>query len=271
MFTAVSSVLIVAHRNSRRSLSSFPDLKSAAGFLTMAVLSRGNPPPPPPPPPCIFASINYFRGRKDPERYRAAALQRRYRLCPSLFLVPTILLHRHPSSSPPVVFFQPDFSVSLGGMQFTELFLNPSGGTTAEPREKRSREKENTERNGRKRGRRRRRRNEVGGSHGVSCFAQEASTPRFLYVSLPGSPIPISPPIHSLHPFSTRIPIHLPFRTNARTVPRLSSFRNNFPKITVENHCDFGMVKRCYARISVRKVEAKRIDRAYSGWAYSEA
>lgn len=128
-----------------------------------------------------------------------------------------------PRSLPPPtttrpVFFQPDFSVSLrAGMQFTELFLNPSGGTTAEKEESAAEKKETRAEKRRKRRRRKRRRKEVeeeveergwrqpwrqlfcpGGAPPPSALPR-----RFLYVSLPGSPVPISPPIHRSRPFST--------------------------------------------------------------------
>lgn len=120
----------------------FPSLrlKSAAGFLTMAVLSQT---------PGweggggggwkriqlnsrIYAGINYSGGRKDPGRYHAAAttILTAPPLPPLSTTTATIDLLLS------LVFFQPDFSVSLRtGMQFTELFLNPSGGTTAKQEE----------------------------------------------------------------------------------------------------------------------------------------
>lgn len=94
-------------------------------------------------------------------------------------------------------------------MQFTELFLNPSGGTTAEKKESAAEKKET-------RGERRRKRrvgNGAGGGCGggggtrlaaamASAVLSRRRVPRFLYVSLPGSPVPISSPIHRLRPFS---------------------------------------------------------------------
>lgn len=98
-------------------------------------------------------------------------------------------------------------------MQFTELFLNPSGGTTAERRKARPKKKEI-----------RKRRKEKADwaleeeEEGEEVekevverswrqpwrqlFCPGGAPPRFLYVSLPGSPVPISPPIHRLRPFS---------------------------------------------------------------------
>lgn len=80
----------------------------------------------------IYAGINYSGGRKDPGRYHAAAttILTAPPLPPLSTTTATIDLLLS------LVFFQPDFSVSLRtGMQFTELFLNPSGGTTAEQEE----------------------------------------------------------------------------------------------------------------------------------------
>lgn len=141
----------------------------------------------------IFTGINYFRGRKDPGRYHAAAT--------TILTAPPPPFHLLLS----LVFFQPDFSVSLRtGMQFTELFLNPSGGTTAEQEESGPEEKRNKKKKGKadwkKRRRRRLRRrwwNEVGGSHGVSCFVREARPPLSLcfFARKPRSDIaPDTPP-----------------------------------------------------------------------------
>lgn len=90
-------------------------------------------------------------------------------------------------------------------MQFTELFLNPSGGTTAEqeesaPEEKRNKKKkEGKGRLGAGRGGggggggRRRWWNEVGGSHGVSCFVREARPPAFFMFLCPEAPFRYRP------------------------------------------------------------------------------
>lgn len=140
-----------------------PDLKSTAGFLTMAVLSQtlrrgeGEWKRIQLKPPRIFAGINYFRGRKDPGRYHTGATTI---LTATRSRSPSRLLRFHVSiqPSPPttrLVFFQPDFSVSLRtGMQFTELFLNPSGGTTAEKEESAAEKKETRAERRRKRRRR---------------------------------------------------------------------------------------------------------------------
>lgn len=90
-------------------------------------------------------------------------------------------------------------------MQFTELFLNPSGGTTAEGEESAAKEKSYKSREEGKDGGERKEVEERGWRQPwrqLFCPGGAPPSLRFLYVSLPGSPVPISPLIHRLCSFS---------------------------------------------------------------------